>query len=529
MTKYQQATNTRRESRTLAGRFRGGKLAPVMATAFRESESAILSQKINYELDPIAGRMITPITAELVSVYVPLQAIDALKNPDADYAGNTEVVREKLLSGTPLFGLEDENEISKRLGVNPRSVAGVKKVGEVARLAHNAAVNYLRQRKYVNTAKLLAGNMNVTPAIISQTVLDRLNGVLDPEDRVNGAVDLDLSSVNMKVKGIGAEDPGFHESAVTVPWKDVDGSSDKRAFRSDNQSGSRLAVERDSTTGFPKVYAVGDGQSLGNISLTDFYNAELMDSLVREMRQMVDDNPEYGEEMVTRWAHGLSIDGGKTPWVIHQSQKMFAQNYRPATDGPNLDVAQSDLMQSIEYTVPVPATELGGIVITFAAIKPDETLASQPHPYLSDVWGAQNFVSDELARDPIPVTMRELDSDVAQVDEETRALYVGYNGLKKAYISYGFNRHLDPTTVAAKTAIWQLEVPMSVTPESVLYPDDLPHYPFPDQLAEVCTYQITSQAVVNTPTIFGPTPVEELAQIENDDIFEEGPPPPMIL
>jgi hypothetical protein len=163
-----------------------------MAEAFRESESGILSQTVSYELDPIAGRMITPITAELISVYVPVQACDALKNPLEAYAGNTEVVRDKMLSGTPLFDLEAESEISKRLGINPVSVGGVKKVNEIARLAHNAAVNYLRQRKYVKAVQLLADNMAVTPALISQTVLERLNGVLDPEDRVNGSVNLDL-------------------------------------------------------------------------------------------------------------------------------------------------------------------------------------------------------------------------------------------------------------------------------------------------------------------------------------------------
>lgn len=521
MTKYQNPTTKRRESRSLGGRFRGGKLAPVMATALRESESAILSQQINFELDPIAGRMITPITAEMIAVYVPLQAIDALKNPESDYAGNTEVVRDKLLSGTPLFGLEDEGEISKRLGINPRSVGGVKKVNEVGRLAHNAAVNYLRQRKYVNTVKVLAENMNVTPALISQTVLDRLNGVLDPEDRVNGAVQLDLGNVRMPVEGVGVE---YNATPVTTPgWNDTenDRAADSHYF-SDHAAGIRLAIAEEN--GRPAVYAVGEGQNAGGISLTDFYNAELMDSLTRQMRQIVDDNPEYGEEMVTRWAHGLSVDGGKTPWVIHQSQKMFGQQFRRATDGANLDVAQSDMMQTIDFTVPIPPTELGGVVITFAAIKPDETLASQPHPYLSDVWGAQNFVSDEMARDPVPVTIRELDSDCLQADEETRALYVGYNGLKKAYISYGFNRHLDPTTVEAKTAIWQLEVPMSVTPESVLYPEELEHYPFADQLAEVCTYQVMSQATINTPTVFGPTPVEELAQIETDNLFGDDVP-----
>lgn len=519
MTKYQRPTATRRESRTLAGRFRGGKLTPILAVALRESESCILSQQVTMELDPIAGRMITPIMGELISVAVPVQAIDALKNPADDYAGNVEVVRDKLLSGTPLFGLEEEGEISKRLGVNPISVGGTKMVCEVGRLAHNCAVNYLRQRKYVNTVKLLADNMDVTPALISQTVLERLNGVLDPEDRVNGAVNLEMGNMNLPVHGLG-----YHTtpSYTATPARGAVGETMTPKYTP--SGGNLMAKEDPDNPGFLGVFAKFQGGAAGSVSLTDFYNAELMDELVRQMRDMVDANPQYGEEMVTRWAHGLSVDAGKVPFIIHQSTQMFGNQFRRATDGPNLDLAQSDMAQRLEFTVPVPPTELGLVIITFACVKPDETLASQPHPFLSDKWTAQNFVSDELARDPEPISIRWLDSDCDTADEDTRALYVGHNGLKRAYISYGFNRHLDATTVENKTAIWQLEVPMSVTPESVLYPETLPHYPFADQLAEVCTYQIASMATVSTPMIFGPTPVEELAQIETDDLFEDAQP-----
>jgi hypothetical protein len=64
---------------------------------------------------------------------------------------------------------------------------------------------------------------------------------------------------------------------------------------------------------------------------------------------------------------------------------------------------------------------------------------------------------------------------------------------------------------------------MSVTPESILYPATLDHYPFIDNLAEVCTYTCTSVSVINTPLIFGPTPVEELAAIEDENVFDDAP------
>lgn len=514
---YQTPRNTRRESRTLVGRVRGGKLAPAMAVAVRGNEGGLLSQSITMELDPIAGRMITPIMGEVTSVFVPVQAIDAIKDPDAAYAGMTEVLRDKLLSGSPLFGLENESEISKRCGVNPRSISGVKKVNEMVRLAHNAAVNYLRLRKYTYATLLEHDNTAVTPAILGQTVLDRLNGVLDPDDRINGKVQLDLPDLQLPVTGIGI---GDNANAVAV-----EGSPQTGTLWSHGQAPAKTrgntAAYLATTGGLAEVYAQLNGVEAGGVSLTDFYNAEMMDRRTRTMREIVDNNPEYGEEMVLRWAHGLSVDPGRNPFVIAHQQRMFGQSMVGATDtsGVEQDVRRSDMLLSTQFTVPVPRTELGGIIITFVVLKPDETLSAQPHPILSDVWGLDNFVADELALDPVPVTVRELDADCDASDEATVAFYTGLNALKQTYIHYGLARQLDPDTIENKTAVWQLEIPMSVTPENILYPGDLDHYPFADQLAEVCTYTISSNLVLQTPMIFGPTPVEELAIIEQEDIF----------
>lgn len=527
---YQTTRNTRREARTLVGRFRGGKLVPVMAVAVKGNEGGMLSQSITLELDPIAGRMITPITGEVISVFNPVQAIDAIKDPAAAYAGMTEVIREKLLSGTPLFGLENETEISKRCGVNPRSVGGVKKVNEMVRLAHNVAVNHLRQRKYTYATQILHSSTAITPAIIAQTVLDRLNGVLDPDDRINGAVQLDIPNMQLPVGGIGfsstsgaAAAPSRKETGGTAPITGQPGFLIVGGPPGANQA--QLAVKQGATAGYPDITAALNGASAGAVSLTDFYNAEKMDRLTREMRKIVDGNPEYGEEMVLRWAHGLSVDTGKTPFVIAEKRAFFGRNMVNATDSAGVtgDVMRSDMVLQLRYTVPIPRTELGGIIITFAVLRPDETMGDQPHPIMSDVWGLDNFVADELAVDPVPVTIRELDSDCLVGQESTVALYTGLNQLKATYVSYGLNRHVDPNTVENKTAIWQIEVPLSVTPDNILYPDPLNHYPFADQAAEVCSYTITSQVVMQTPMIIGPTPVETLAVIGDEDLFEQIP------
>lgn len=518
---YQQARATRRESRSLVNRMKAGKLAPVMMTAVRGSESGFLSQSISMKLDPIAGRMITPITAEFIAVFVPVQAADDLANDGASYAGVTDVVREKLLTGNNLFNTNAENDISKRCGVNPRSISGQKRVCDIVHLSHNCAVNFLRQRKYVGATLLPASNKSVTPALLSQTALQRLNAVLDPEDRVNGKIDF---QGNIPVKGIGVNNiSGGGTFTVTETGETSSGSM--TGWRSEksgtNTADANFVIEEDANNaGFPGIFA--DLAGAEGVSLTDFYNAETMDRLTRHMRKLVDDNAQYGEEMALRWAHGLSVDAGKVPFVVSEQTRIFGRSIAGATDtaGVNADTMRSDMMLEMSFQVPIPKTELGGVIITFATVKPDETLSSQPHPYLASGWAIDNFVADELALDPVPVTIRDLYSDCASADEQTVAMYIGNNGLKRTYVHYGLARNLDPNTIDNKTAVWQYDVPLSVTPDNIVYPPDILAYPFAVQDGEICTYTVTSQAVIQTPTIFGPTPVEELAVLEDENIFE---------
>lgn len=526
-----QRNNTRRESRNIAGRFRSGKLAPVMAVPFLPGEGGVLRQSLSLELDPVAGRLITPVTAQLISVYVPVQAIAQINNLADPTAGITEVIRQKMLTGTPLFQTEPENEISKRLGIVPRSVAGVKRVSWISRLAHNAAVNYLRKRLYVYASEVAPTNTTITPALLSSTILQRMNGALDPDEHINGSVDLDLPSMQLPVQGIGTPVDTTPEFLTNIVHRETAGVNTAqapqyaKAIRMSDTDVSMRVTPGSSTAGniTPQVFAMLNGASAGNVSLSDFYNAEKIDKLTRMMRQIADANPVDGEDMVLRWAHNLSVDVGKHPFVIHEQERVFGQVYQEATDGTGLldETALSKLMLKMEFHVPVPKTELGGVVITFATVKPDETIAAQPHPILSDDWGLVNQVADELKFDPVPVTMRELSADATAATESTVAFYTGHNELKKFYQNYGFNRHVDPETVASKTAVWQLDIPASVTPENIVYPAEISQYPFLDQTAEIATYAILSEAVIRTPMYFGPTPVETLDVIAEEDLFED--------
>lgn len=515
--------NVRGSVQTLAGRFRGGKMAPVMAVAVGPNESGILRQEVEMSLDPIAGRMITPITREIYAVYVPVQAMDALKNPEEAFAGNDESIRQKLLSGAPLFDLEPEGELSQRMGVHPVSIGGVKKVSESLRLAHNCAVNYLRRKLYVDAIQLDASNTSVTPALLGSTALTRLNGVLDPEDRVNGSVEIDFGSIKIPMKGIATSTSATYQSG-SGPVAESDGTTrsyDNLLPIRDTAEGRLYVEENPEFPGFPNIYGDMDGLTSTGISLTDFYEAEKMDKLVRQLRKMVTDNPEYGEEMIANYVHGLDVNTGRQPFILHKSTGIMDENERYGSDGPSLDISQTDMGLVTNFTVAIPKTEFGGVIVTFAVVKPDETISAQPHPFFTEPWTAINYAADEFKLDPVPVTIRELDGDCESSEEGTVVLYTGNNELKRKYQSYGFTRNTDMSTVEHKTAVWQYEIPASVTPQGVLYPEELDHYPFADQDAEVCQYVVTSVAEMRTPLTWGPSPVENLSSLDDGSILDE--------
>lgn len=521
-----------RASQSLAGRFRGGKLQPVMAVPFKGGEGGMLSQTAILELDPIAGRLLTPITAQMMAVYVPVQAIAALKNPTDPNAGITEVLRMQGMEGQPLFGLEPEGEISKLCGVMPISIGGVKQVCEITRLAHNAAVNFLRKSLYPYAAEVAAANSGVTPALLSSTVLSRFNAVLDPDDHVNGTVQLDVQqSKVMPVYGMGTVKTLTNNAATQVileSGQPNNGGVSRTGWTNAIQDDAgvpapeaRMFIEANANGTLPNIRAELNGIVEGAFSLTDLYNAEVMDRLTRQMRKVVDDNPVDGEEQLVRWAYGLQVDKMQVPFLVNGQETIFGQDLMRAMDGAGIEgeVTQSRMAQRLRFSAPIPRTELGGVVITFLCVKPDEVLFEQPHPVLSQPWVFDNLLAEELQNDPMPVLAREVQAGVTAGNENNVVFYTGYNELRRVYVNYGWNRAVDPLTIDAKNAMWLYEVPASVTPENIIYPNDIPHYPFLDQDADIVRYQIVSVLNGMSPIYIGPSPVETVAVIDSENLF----------
>lgn len=517
---------TRFDTRSHFDRFKVGKLVPVHAVPVRTQEGGVLSQSLRLELDPIPGRLITPLRAEVHVVYVPVQAIDAIDNPEGDYVGVTEVTRIRAMSGNPLYALENDNEIAKRCNVTPASIGGVKKVCPSIRLAHAAAVNALRRRVYVDAQLVDKTLTAITPALLSSTILQRLDGVLDPDDRINGRIAFQLPERDLRVKGIGrvtAASPNV--AAHTVRETGGESVTYPAVYWAGASSPNNVHVraDYDGASYAPAIFAEFKDVATDGLSVADFYKAEMKEKFVRDMRDMIEANPQYGRDMVLRAVHGLMVDTGKTPIVLHHEVVEFGGGIVKAMDalGIEEDTMRSDRVVEIGYSLPVPRTELGGVIMTFVSVKPDEVIPAQPHPVAAAPWVADNFMADELQVDPVPVKFRELDANVASGSEETVAFYTGLNALHRNYQSYGISRRLDPELIDNKMMIYQLQIPLSVSPSNVLYPDDFTQHIFADSAAEVVGAFVNSSFVCRTPKVFGPSPVELVDIVDEEDLFEE--------
>lgn len=518
MRDFTQTVNTVRYATNHVGRFRGAKLAPCSAQAFEQNESGVINQAVSLKLDPIPGELLTSVVCEVIAVYVPWLAMYKLKHPNDKYASVAEVLRQRLMENQEIFVLEDDNEIAQRCGIEPISIGGVKKVSETLRLAHNASVNYLRIRKHRNAEQLLASSTAITPALISQTVLDRFNAVLDPENRINGAVEFSFPEVTLPVTGFARHQSDNTNPAENVPVVDRDGE-DQTFDYAHGGAHAGIWTETDED-GNPTVSAVFKSQTAGQMGLTDFYEAERMDAFVRQMHAMYEQNPEKGFEAIARWAHGLRQNMGDQPFVIYNREFEFGSSMQRAMDGANMDKTQTNVDTGVQFTVPVPPNEFGGVVMTFVSVKPQEVIASQPNPRFTRTLGLKNYLIDEQEREQEePVIRRQMDSKCPVGNENDILFYVGKNHMERYYVNSGFTRNLDPTTVEHKSAIWQHEIPLSVSPTSIFYPEDVDHYPFADNEAEVCTYHVNTDIRYNTPLMFGSTPLEKLNELDEQNTF----------
>lgn len=500
----------------------GGMSAAVMhplgIVRFRPGEGGTVNTRFRVKLAPVSGYMRTPAYVHIQTIFVPYQAIEALEMDTEESAGVTEMTRKRMEAGT-IVGLEDEGVITQAANVHPRSIAGAKRLKKSARLSYVAAVNHNRKAAYHDATLLDKNHATIAPATLTANILERFDGVLDPETLVDGAINL---TGNLPVKGIGKTNQAF-TGAANSNVVETDGNSWSTYASSGIVDGATandywLIEEDPNKTGYPNIRANLDGAD--ELTLRDMVKSKKTDELVRKFAQLIDADPINGEQRVARALYGLNVDYDANCQVLFDEIYELAPQHERPMDGASINDISAHFEVMDSYSVAVPRAELGGQLVTIAMVKPLETTAQQPDPAQTENVELINRIHDQTELDEVLLTRADLETGVDAADEDQPAFWVGYNSEKHNYVTRGPNVH--NVDVANKSSQWVYEVPTSTTPENVNYPavgtgaGELSMYPFYNWNGDHAVYGIDQVAMISTPLAKGPTPVERIQLFADD-------------
>lgn len=500
------------------GGFEAVTFHPVACVRFRPNEGGQVMTNVDLSLAPVTGYLRSKISVQAVQVFVPYQALDKLENPDDEHGGNTEAIKKRFTAGIAGIGLEEENVISKACYAHGIQTGSGIMVQKSIRLAYIAAVNHLRQTIY-HGADLLENDVNeIVRATLAASVLQRFDGVLDPEPLSDGAINL---TGELPVKGIyGLEAyPGQVQLASTnSSMVDANGDPAPQGTRSsaawagDLSGGSnhRIYVEREADG---RVKVSSDLSGAGEFTLRDLMEGQRMEQLIRGFAQIVTDDPVHGEEAVRRALYDLTMDVRDVPQVMfNQNYQISAQPHQPM-DAAGVNEVSGHFKMMDTFGTIVPRTELGGQLITMLVVRPLERMARQPDPAQTEVWQPINRVHDELQLDPVKLTRADLESDVSPSNRDTESFHTGHNRIKLSYSASGINEAQTNSSVEMKSSMWDFAIPVGLTPENINYPDVLPSdfmYPFAYWNGHEAEYTISQTARIATKLAAGPSPIERL-------------------
>jgi hypothetical protein len=492
------------------GGLEAAKAHPLAICRFRPDEGGTVSTALDVGLAPVAGYMRSKAYVHVSQIFVPYQAIEKMELDTQEDAGVTEMTRRRLMAGEGI-GLEDEGVITKAANIHPKSIGGAKRVTKTARLAYLCAVNHLRKVAYYNATMVAKTETAILPAILTANILDRFNGVLDPERLIDGAInltgELPVKGISKRTQNFGAAHQGYGSGGENTDYA----SSSPMSNASQDYI---FEVEEDpANPGYPNIRVDMDGAS--EVTLRDMMESQKLDDLIREFAGMIKKDPINGEEVVARSLYGISVDFDHNCHSLYdQIHELTAQHVQP-TDGPSVNDVSGHFKLKTRIGTVVPRSELGGQLVTLVMVKPLETLSKQPDPAQTEAWQLVNRVHDETELDEQLLKRSDLESDLAAQDEDQDAFWVGHNSIKHNYATQGPNAQ-QTAAVEMQSSMWVYEIPTSVTPSNVNYPETIDMYPFFNWNGAHAEYTISQVAAISTSLAKGPNPVERIQLFADD-------------
>jgi len=514
---YSGGVRTRDWSIQHYGGFDAVTFQPVACCRFRPNEGGQVITPISVSLAPVSGELRSKVNVQVLQVFVPYQALDKLENPENEHAGNTEAIKKNFTAGLAGIGLEAENAITKACYSHGIQTGAGVMVQKSIRLAYIAACNHMRQTVYHDAELLENDHTGFVRATLSASVLQRFDGVLDPEPLADGAINL---TGDLPVTGIYGRSANPGEVTSNTSFVDANGDSavgDRVSFAWDAAAQHQILVSRREDG---SVAVEADLSGAGEFTLRDLMEGRKMEGLIRGFAEIVKNDPVHGEEAVRRALYGLSMDVRDVPQVMfNQTYQLSPQMHQPM-DAAGVNEISGHFQMSDSIGTIVPRTELGGQLITMLVVRPLERMARQPDPAQTEVWQPINKVHDELQLAPVKLTRAQLESDVSAADRDTDSFHTGHNRIKLSYSASGVNEAQTDSSVQLKSSMWDYSIPVGLTPQNINYPETLPDgfmYPFAYWNGAEAEYTVMQSASIVTTLAAGPSPIERL------ELFSDNP------
>lgn len=515
----------RKWSNTHYGGMEAAKEWPLAMCAIRPDEGGTIQTNLNVKLAPVAAYMSSSAYVDVKQIFVPYQAIEKMWLSEQEDAGVTEMTRRRMEAGQ-VVGLAGTSDISRACNIHPKTVGAhangdlqLRVSGTVYR-AYNCAVNHLRKVAYHKAEQLGDTDVSIAPAVLTANVLDRYNGVNDPEKLVDGAINL---TGELAVTGIGrleTDGDGAIPEESNVSVVEHDGTVktyDSAAWAGRDDTSQSFFVELgDNAPHAPQLKVGLSGAD--EISLRSMIESQKLDRLVRYFAKLIEQNPTHGEDMVARAIQGLSVDFDSDCQVVYRKVfELTPKHYRP-TDGDSINEISAHYQLDTSFATMVPRSELGGQLVTLVSVKPLETVGKQPDPFQTSNWELVNRIHDETQLDEQLVVRGDLESAVDAADKDQPVFWIGHNGLRHDYVTACANEHETPQ-VQLQSSMWEYQIPTGVDETNVNYPEDFAQnhmYPFYNWNGPHAEYVISQRALISTHLAKGPDPVERIQLLADD-------------
>lgn len=494
---------------------KAGKMIPLaFIPLLREDRLVRANMTVSVEMAETVRPLANSVYANFEAWFVPFAAFDRFDSL-VDY--NRAYTKRAGPTGVPAFinpAAYAVNDIYKALGVH--HVPGAQHNPMLIE-AYNTLVNFMyHDRSPALPTRLLTDTTLAT----GFWAANRFSHIVPNYDRsfIDGIVPVAFGSAQPKVMGVGIMSGPQAAGSVTIResngaqrsangWMSEDDSTP-------NAGATRMVIEQ-GAAGYPNI-RVDLGGAVATLSLVNIDLAR-QDAAFEAMRNKL--KAKNTDDVVELLMSGIAVpeELERQPWLLAARQARFGYTTRFATDGPNLENSLTTGIAGAQFSLSMPRTNTGGVVMVFATVVPDQMFERKRDPFLAtmdhDLW-------PEYERDTLDVDKVDnvLNADIDTSHATPGGLF-GYEPMNhkwnRDFIRVGGKMHR-PSAASAwhedRAAMWVTE-PVNPTLAADFYlATSVNADPFKDKVSDHLTVLTSHEAVIEGNTVFGP-PLMELAPV----------------